>query len=144
SAPGVPRMSTHLEDFTLLQLVAGELRVGGVSPASRHLRSCADCSGALDEVRRVDATLRRLAEADALADEPFEANDPFRRRPEPKRTMEASTRLPLEDIVEEARAGDAVAARLLETLKSDDDLSAAVRALSFDSPRDRYGLLYAL
>ena len=137
-------MSAHLEDFTLLRIVASEVKVDGVSAASRHLRACAECTGALDEIRRVDSGLRRLAEAEELSDEPvFEADDPFRRRPAQAANPRASRR-PLAEIIEASHGAEAVTAELLETLRSGEDIAPAIARLSLEAPSDRYGLLYAL
>lgn len=138
-------MSSHLEDFTLLRFVVRELDPGGGSAASRHLRSCDACAGTLAQIRRVDSGLRALADANDLSEDPvFEAYDPFRRRPEPQADTRPTPELPLADVIAESRGADAVAASLLESLRFEDDLEAAVARLSFETPADRYGLLYAL
>jgi tetratricopeptide (TPR) repeat protein len=79
-------MKPHVDDFTLLRLVAGELAGPARQKAEAHLFGCRTCGVALSEVRSIDRGLRELAasggfEAEEIPEPGFSTTDPFRRRP---------------------------------------------------------------
>lgn len=79
-------MKPHVDDFTLLRLVAGELAGPARQKAEAHLFGCRTCGVALSEVRSLDRGLRELAasggfESEDAPEAGFSATDPFRQRP---------------------------------------------------------------
>lgn len=79
-------MNTHVDDFTLLRLVAGELGGPTRQKTEAHLFECRRCGVALSEVRSLDRGMRELAasggfEAEDAPEASFSATDPFRQRP---------------------------------------------------------------
>lgn len=144
----------HLDEFTLLRFVAGDLDDLEKRRAERHLERCSACRRELQETERLDEELKELfAGAGEVPQAELEGelaeNDPFARRPSDVPASETfyypSGRNPLSLAAAASQAARSVCDRVLEASRGDETtLARALNALELGSCRDRYGLLYAL
>ncbi len=138
-------MKPHVDDFTLLRLVAGELADRDRQRAEAHLFACRPCGVALSEVRRLDRGLRELAATGDFEAAPTEAagfppNDPFRRRPPPQSPARNTLAIGTEAIAA-AEAARLAATRSLQTVGGEPRSRARV---SLRTAESRLALLYEL
>jgi len=146
--PGVT--GSHPTDFALLLYMAGEAEEAERDLIGRHVEACERCQVSLDEIRRVDAGFRELAETrpsrpdeDGLELPP---GDPFGKRPDfPAPRKERVTR----EIADRAlaaseKAGEKVAALLESARGAGGELAQRLRSVDLSEATPRYLLLYAL
>lgn len=143
----------HLDDFTLLGYVAGELGRSDRSTAADHLAGCRPCRRTQVEIGRLDKELSLLAkDAAARQDwyvEDLPSGDPFGRQPraapKPPRQLGVTT---VERIARASAASDramAASAGILAKVKDPaTDLTAILSQLSLSELTNRFTLLYAL
>ncbi|MFY9550100.1 MAG: hypothetical protein WAU32_03025 [Thermoanaerobaculia bacterium] len=142
-------MRRHLDDVTLLRLVASDLPRREATAATAHVEDCPSCGATLSELRELDRHLRGAAAAgtfgvDEMAGE-FAPGDPFRRRPRlsvPVASGHDRSRS-LESVSSAAAAIPGQQA-LLDGLKDPGLLTERLERLALDSEADRFALLYAL
>ncbi len=146
-------MQLHLDEFTLLCYVSGEVRESEKAAVEMHLKECANCRSVLAEIQRLDKELALLAnDAEAHRNwyaEELPMEDPFRRRPAARRRPLESTSVTVVERLAWASSAseNAVAASnaLLRAVKDPGRaLTEILSALSPPSLRDRFALLYAL
>ena len=141
---------SHPTDFALLRYTTGEDDEAEREQINRHVESCEHCRVALDEIRRVDAGLREVAETwPSLPGEAgleLPGGDPFERRPDfPAGRGERVT----PEVVDRAlaaseRASDGVGSLLAAAGGPPEELAPHLGRLSLADPTARYRLLYAL
>ncbi len=146
-------MRPHLDDFTLLSYVSGDLRESDKATVEAHLDGCPGCRETLSKIQRLDKELALLANnAEVHPDwyaEELPTEDPFRQRPAARgKPLEPSSLTVAERLVRATAASEnAVAAShaLLEAVKDPSRaLSEILSALSPSSLTDRFALLYTL
>ncbi len=143
--------SPHLDDFTLLRHVAGDLNDFERKVASRHLETCAACAAVLRQIEQLDEEMKLLAR-DARGDwesEPGDlpADDPFRRRPEVTNRRPArgtgGQNLAALALAASEKAG-ALGKQILDATRDRRRLVAILASLSLSDHANRFALLYAL
>ena len=122
----------HLDDVTLLRLVARESDVADERAAKKHLESCPRCRGGLATARRLDRSLTKLAET-------LKSDESRNDRGPGARYFEFAERL-----FNESEGADEAAERILRAARADgaEELPAALRALD-GKPYRGFALLYA-
>lgn len=137
----------HLDDFALLRYTAGDLDDSERGDVEHHLDECEACLITLAEVRLLDGELRAIGSARAATDADGELapGDPFRERPQ---TAPWTSKRVAPDFVELAveasERGRADVESLLDATGEPGRPADYLRGLSFDDPRVRYLVLYAL
>ena len=143
--------SEHLDDFTLLRYVAGDLSEAERRSAARHLSECNACTGVEREIVQLDRELRALSDSDVDAlrsgagKSTLRRGDPFRARPEiqePVRRRGSARRIAEKAVAASERARP-VSEGLLRAVRGG-RVRAALAELSLEDASHRYGLLYAL
>lgn len=143
----------HLDDFTLLCYVAGELDEAERSTASDHLAGCRACRRTHTEIARLDKELSLLAKDPASGQEWYveelPTGDPFHRQPrasgKPPRQAAVTTVERLVRVSVAAENAMAASESLLEAVKNPaGDLEGILSRLFFSELTDRFALLYAL
>ncbi len=143
----------HLDDFTLLCYVAGELGEAERSTAADHLAECRACRRTQTEIARLDKELSLLAKDPASRQEWYveelPAGDPFHRQPpaarRPPRQAAVATVERLVRVSVAAESAMAASDSLLEAVKNPEgDLPDTLSRLSFSELTDRFALLYTL
>lgn len=143
-------MADHVDEFTLLRHLAGDLTASEGEAVERHVAECSGCASRMAEVSLLDQELRRASEEGALSlgDEPqLSASDPFRRRPVGRARPLPRTgdrRAFAARALQAAEEAGAIRDRIRTDVSAGLDLSALLAELSLDEPAARYGLLYAL
>jgi tetratricopeptide (TPR) repeat protein len=144
----MPELKAHLDDFTLLRYVAGDLEEVERDLAACHIQVCTPCSDLLGELRRLDTGLRDLAEDPDTFGEPespeLPTGDPFRRRPEVSRPVRHGSGRLVERAIAASERGLERRESLLEAVGEPRWLKEALERLSLSDAGDRYALLYAL
>lgn len=140
--------SFHLDDFTLLRYVTGDLTSEDRDAAQRHLARCAACSRVERDIVELDEELRRLASEQDLEAEAARLGpgDPFRCRPpavERRIRRGEGAALAAAALDASERALD-LCEELLEAAREPGRLSLALSGISFADSSHRFALLYAL
>ncbi|HTO75182.1 MAG TPA: tetratricopeptide repeat protein [Thermoanaerobaculia bacterium] len=139
----------HLDDFTLLRYVAGELTAAEQGRASRHLSGCSRCTRIEIEIRRLDGELRALDASVETASEIIESlppGDAFRSRPprverRPRPGGAAALAAAAIPASEEALP---LSEEILAASHHPPSLAEWLDNLALGQPAPRYALLYAL
>jgi tetratricopeptide (TPR) repeat protein len=142
-------IATHLDEFLLLRLAAGDLSPEERDQALDHLETCSACSRTMSEIEALDSVLTSAArDGDLAADPdemPLEAADPFARRPEPPAQPRRGAPAPdLFAAVNASRESAELEERLLEATGEPRSIAEVLHALDLSAIRDRFALLYAL
>jgi tetratricopeptide (TPR) repeat protein len=141
---------SHPTDFALLRYTTGEADETKREQINRHVESCERCRVALDEIHRVDAGLRELADTrpSLPGEEGLELpwGDPFEKRQAfPARRGERVTpAIADRALAASERASDGVGSLVAAADGPPEELARHLRRLSFADPTARYLLLYAL
>jgi tetratricopeptide (TPR) repeat protein len=143
----------HLDDFTLLCYVAGELGEAERSTASDHLAGCRACRRTHSEIIRLDKELSLFAKDPVYRQqwyvEELPAGDPFHRQPfasrKPPRQTAVTTVERLVRVSGAAENAMAASESLLAAVKNPAaNLADILSRLSFSELTDRFALLYTL
>jgi tetratricopeptide (TPR) repeat protein len=146
-------MQLHLDEFTLLCYVSGEVPELEKAAVEIHLKECSDCRATLAEIQRLDKELALLAnDAEGHPDwyaEELPTGDPFRRRPAARRRPPMPTSVTVVERLARASAASENAAAASDALfRAVKDpgraLTEIFSTLSPSSLTDRFALLYAL
>lgn len=143
----MPGVRPHLDDFTLLRFVVGDVTPAERTQVRSHVDDCLKCNATLAELKKVDRGLRRLASEGLFADlsDTLPTRDPFRRRPRapaPKPGSTERSRIP-PDTVGIASRAVALQKRVRESLVGG-RIREAVASLDLEDPEHRFALLYSL
>jgi tetratricopeptide (TPR) repeat protein len=140
--------TTHLDEFTLLRLIAGDLQAEQCDQAADHVNRCAACAGRMAEIEELDSLMRRASEDGSLGEDfevrPLPADDPFRLRPEFRHEPRRAGGKSLMAAVESSREGTARQSEILASSARSRALDDMLAGLRLDRAGDRFGLLYAL
>ncbi len=140
--------SSHLDDFTLLRYVAGDLSEEDQCAAARHLELCPSCSRVEREIAELDEELRRLAEEENLeAESPrLPPGDPFRSRPPAvlRRIPRGEGPALATAALDASKRALESSARLLEAARDSRTLAEELSRISLADASHRFALLYAL
>jgi tetratricopeptide (TPR) repeat protein len=138
----------HLNDFTLLRYVAGELTPSEQADASQHLAVCPRCSSIELEIRRLDEELRWIADFPEGGAEPvpLPPGDPFRSRPPSvdRRPRPGGAAALAAAAIPAAERAVPLSEELLEVSREPHSVAERLRGLPLEDAASRYGLLYAL
>ena len=143
----------HLDDFTLLCCVAGELGVSDRTTATDHLAACRACRWTQVELERLHKELSLLAkDSSALRDwyvEDLPSGDPFQRQPRavrrPPRRVGVTSVERIAHAITASQSAMASSEGILESVKNPStDVRAILSSLSFSELTDRFALLYIL
>ena len=142
-------MVSHLDDFTLLRYAASDLDDVERTRTEQHLGACGLCTILLEDVRQLDAGLRRLAlDTNSRAEwtqTELPPGDPFRRRP---RTVTRQRHRQERGLAAMAlRASEQAGVpqqRILEATQDRSRLATVLSSLDLGEAANRFALLYAL
>jgi tetratricopeptide (TPR) repeat protein len=142
----------HLDDFTLLCFVGGELGEPERATVVDHLTGCRRCQATHTEIARLDEDLSLLAKDPASRQEWLEelpAGDSFHRQPraarKPPRQVSATTVERLVRVSVAAESAMAATEGFLEAVKNPaSDPTDTLSRISFSELTDRFALLYTL
>lgn len=139
--------SPHLDDFTLLRFVAGDLGETERRSTILHLESCSTCSSVQTEIAKLDEELRELARTDVRPDmihDDLPDGDPFRARPlaSPRRPSKHDDGLALRAL-EASDAARKIAQSILEA-SGGRSLESLLSEAALAETANRFAILYAL
>jgi tetratricopeptide (TPR) repeat protein len=141
--------SPHLDDFTLLRFVAGDLGDAERKSTIRHLEACPACSCVEREIAQLDRELRDLArnEPPDRAERELRPGDPFRVRP--SAAEPPSLRPPnAEELAARAlEASDSAGMRfetILDACRDPRGLTNLLSGMALEDMSNRFAILYAL
>lgn len=138
-------VTSHLDEFSLLGHLVGELGEPENRVASAHLAECVACRVVLGQIEELDTGLRKMAKAGSLEAElslqEFGPGDPFRRRPVP---AERRHRPALAAALKASDAGLELCGQVFGAIRDAEQPDVALRELELANPEQRFALYYAL
>ncbi len=143
-------MTQHLDDFTLLRYVAGDLDASERTAASEHLDACAPCKATHREIEELDEELKAIAQDPStrldFEVEELPEEDPFLRRPRRESRMRRPNRdTPMASALEASEEGGVLSGTVLSAIKGcPEDLQSLVDRLDLTDLSYRFALLYGL
>lgn len=139
-------VTKHPDEFTLLRHATGDLSGKELGATTRHLLQCAACGAALEQIRRLDAELRRLAAAgqfETPETSVFAPDDPFRSRPRPRLSRRRGF-LVGSSALEASERALAFQQEILASIRTPEDAAPVLSRWTTARADHRLAVLYAL